>query len=211
MESYCRVNTAARAAPTAPSPKLLSPFQMQVHTVRLVALFVNAILYGILVTTFDPCLNSFAWISRRERPHRRIGRRKEIKLPILLASISMFLIATFSTALSLRNVLDAFISWISPGRAGRWSSIGAMTSAARRIECWQWRTRLRSHGVMRCLYVADSSEPSRLILFLQIYRCYVLYDRNFRKVLVPFISYLTLVVATALSTYLEISLPPTRP
>ncbi|KAJ7900514.1 hypothetical protein B0H13DRAFT_1883417 [Mycena leptocephala] len=87
---------------------------VQAHTARLIALFVSCVLYGILLTTFVPCLRSLLFSSSQKF---QIKPRHEIKFPILIATVLMFFVSSFSAVISMQDVIDAFINYHGPGGA----------------------------------------------------------------------------------------------
>ncbi|KAJ7039697.1 hypothetical protein C8F04DRAFT_1086289 [Mycena alexandri] len=136
---------------------------VQAHTARLIALFVSCVLYGILLTTLVPCLRSLLFSASQKF---QLKPRNKIKFPILAASILMFLVSTFSAVLSMQDVIDAFIDYSGPG--------GAL----------QFYDTLNNGWKHWMLAVEDTVQ---VILGdgLLIYRCYVLYDRNWRAITIP--------------------------
>ncbi|KAJ7189813.1 hypothetical protein GGX14DRAFT_607822 [Mycena pura] len=178
---------------------------VQAHTARLVALFVSCVLYGILLTTFVPCLHSLLFFASHKF---QIKSRHEIKFPILAATILMFLVASFSAVISMQDVMDGFINYQGPGgplefygtvhtvNAGwiHWmpvveDSVQAILGDGLLVSAWFFITILGS-----------------LIPNLEIYRCYVLYDRNWRAIIVPSMVWIGLVAMSITSSYREITL-----
>ncbi|KAJ7853076.1 hypothetical protein B0H14DRAFT_2759052 [Mycena olivaceomarginata] len=138
------------------------------HTARLIALFVSCVLYGILLTTFVPCLHSLLFSASQKFQFRP---RHEIKFPILVATVFMFLVSSFSAVLYMQSVIDGFIDYGGPGVEDTVQVI-----------------------------VGDA---------LVIYRCYVLYDRNWRAIIAPAVAWLALVRFTSItSSYRTATLAP---
>jgi hypothetical protein len=69
---------------------------------------------GILLTTFVPCIRSLL-CSASQKFH--LKPRDEIKLPIVAATVVLFLVSSFSAVLALQDVIDAFIDYQGPGGA----------------------------------------------------------------------------------------------
>ncbi|KAJ7622604.1 hypothetical protein DFH06DRAFT_1305581 [Mycena polygramma] len=164
---------------------------VQAHTARLISLFVGCILYdslnpvlGILLTTFVRCLRSLIFSTSQRVQFKS---RREVKFPILAATVLMFLVSTFSAVLSMQNVLDGFINYDGPGGAlGYYATYRGWT---------QW------------MPAVEDSVQVTLGDGLLIYRCYVLHDRDWRAVAVPTAVWTSLIVTSITSTYRESILP----
>ncbi|KAJ7470029.1 hypothetical protein B0H11DRAFT_1389142 [Mycena galericulata] len=163
---------------------------VQVHTARLIALFVGCVLYGILLTTFVPCLRSLLF-SATEDSKFRFKPRRDIKFPILVATILMFLVSSFSAVLSMQDVIDAFIDYNGPGGALEfYNDVNA--------------------GWKHWMPAVEDTVQVILGDALLIYRCYVLYDRSLRTIMLPAASWLALCVASIISSYREAMLTGTQ-
>ncbi|KAJ7661867.1 hypothetical protein B0H17DRAFT_1212110 [Mycena rosella] len=111
---------------------------VQAHTARLIALFVSCVLYGMLLTTFVPCIRSLLFSASRKFQFKP---RHEIKFPIVVATTLMFLVSTFSAVLSMQDVIDAFIEYQGPGAP---SSFTTLLTMGGNTGCQRWMTRSRS-------------------------------------------------------------------
>ncbi|KAJ7746307.1 hypothetical protein B0H16DRAFT_1556963 [Mycena metata] len=160
---------------------------VQAHTARLIALFVSCVLYGILLTTFVPCLRSLLFSASQKF---QLKPRRKIKFPILAASILMFLVSTFSAVLSMQDVIDAFIDYSGPG--------GAL----------QFYTGTLDSGWKHWMLAVEDTVQVILGDGLLIYRCYVLYDRSWRAIAVPFVTWVALIAMSITSSYYESILAP---
>ncbi|KAJ7458922.1 hypothetical protein FB451DRAFT_1563789 [Mycena latifolia] len=150
---------------------------VQAHTARLIALFVNCVLYGILLTTFIPCIRSLLFSASQKF---QIEPRREIKFPILVATTFMFFVSTFSAVLSLQNVIDAFINY--PGGALEfYNTVNAGWT--------HWML-----GVEDAVQVIVGDA-------LLIYRCYVIHDRNWRTIAVPGVCWMAMTALTTTFAY----------
>ncbi|KAJ7263962.1 hypothetical protein C8J57DRAFT_1333239 [Mycena rebaudengoi] len=155
------------------------------HTARLIALFISCVLYGILLTTFVPCINSLIFAPGHGF---QLKKWQQIKYPIVVATFLMFFVSTFSAVLSLDVVMDAFIRYGGPGGA---------------LEFYQSRNVGWKHWM---LAVEDGIQVLIGDAFL-IYRCYVLYDRNWRAIALPGVTWLGLTAVSISSIYHEAVLP----
>ncbi|KAJ7671490.1 hypothetical protein DFH06DRAFT_117105 [Mycena polygramma] len=172
-------------------PQFRIPFSsldVQAHTARLIALFIGCVLYGILLTTFVPCLRSLLFYAGHKL---QVKPRHEIKYPILAATILMFLVSSFSAVLALQDVIDAFIDFKGPG--------GALE--------FYGTANTENHGWKHWLPAVEDSVQVMLGDALLIYRCYVLYDRNWRAVVPPVVSWMALAATSMTSSYREATLP----
>ncbi|KAJ7479222.1 hypothetical protein FB451DRAFT_175130 [Mycena latifolia] len=158
---------------------------VQAHTARLIALFVSCVLYGILLTTFVPCIRSLLFSTSQKF---RFKPRSEIKFPILVVTILMFVISTFGAILSMVDVIDAFVDYKGPG--------GALEFYHEVNAGWK-------HWM---LAIEDTVQ---VILgdALLIYRCYVIYNRSWRVIALPAASWLAMGALSITSSYLEATLP----
>ncbi|KAJ7809899.1 hypothetical protein B0H14DRAFT_3874462 [Mycena olivaceomarginata] len=160
---------------------------VQTHTARLIALFVSCVLYGILLTTFVPCLRSLLFSASQRF---QIKPRHEIKFPILAATVLMFFVSSFSAVISMQDVIDAFIDYDGPGGA---------------LEFYgEFHT--LNHGWTHWMPAVEDSVQVILGDALLIYRCYVLYDREWRVIALPSLAWMGLVGTSVDSSYREITL-----
>ncbi|KAJ7459020.1 hypothetical protein FB451DRAFT_1406185 [Mycena latifolia] len=157
---------------------------VQAHTARLIALFVSCVLYGILLTTFVPCIRSLLFSASQKF---QIKPRREIKFPILVATTLMFFVSTFSAVLSLQDVIDAFIDYHGPGGALEfYNTVNA-----------GWKHWMLAVEDAVQVIVGDA---------LLIYRCYVIHDRNWRAIAVPGVSWMAMAALSITVAYREATL-----
>ncbi|KAJ7671499.1 hypothetical protein DFH06DRAFT_1468222 [Mycena polygramma] len=164
------------------------PADVQAHTARLIALFVSCVLYGILLTTFVPCLRSLLFSASHKF---QLKPRHEIKYPILAATILTFLVASFSAVLAMQDVIDAFIDYKGPG--GALEFYGAADT--------------ENIGWKHWMPAVEDAIQVMLGDGLLIYRCYVLHDKNWRAIVLPVISWMALAAMSIASSYHESILP----
>ncbi|KAJ7466578.1 hypothetical protein B0H11DRAFT_2239750 [Mycena galericulata] len=161
---------------------------VQAHTARLIALFVSCVLYGILLTTFVPCIRSLLFSATEKFQFKP---RRDIKFPILVASILMFLVSSFSAVLSMQDVIDAFIDYDGPGGA---------------LEFYHDV----NYGWKHWMPAIEDTVQVILGDALLIYRCYILHDRSLLAIALPAVSWLGLCVASIISSYREAMLTGTQ-
>ncbi|KAJ6486770.1 hypothetical protein C8R45DRAFT_995825 [Mycena sanguinolenta] len=159
---------------------------LQAHTAWLIALFISCVLYGILLTTFVPCLRSLLFSGQK----LQVKPRHEIKWPVLAATISMFIVSTFSAVVSMKDVIDAFINY--PGGALEFYNGGSTVD-------------------LRWMHWIPGVEDNVQVILgdgLLIYRCYVLYARNWRVIIVPIVAWMALIAMAIASSVREATLEP---
>ncbi|KAF8206375.1 hypothetical protein K438DRAFT_472062 [Mycena galopus ATCC 62051] len=149
---------------------------VQVDTARLIALFVGCILYGILLTTFVSCLRSLLFSASQKF---QLKSRHEIKC----------------AAVSMKNVIDGFISYTGPGGALAFYE-GAANAGAGGAAWTHWMPAL------------EDSVQVILGDGLLIYRCYVLYDRNWRAIIAPAVAWVGLIAMSLTGSIREALLRP---
>ena len=74
---------------------------------QLVALFMEAIAYGIYLVTLGLCVRALFWGST--------GTKERYNWPLVVVAALMCTFATFDVAFGLRHNLDAFIFYTGPG------------------------------------------------------------------------------------------------
>ncbi|KAJ6572449.1 hypothetical protein DFH09DRAFT_1152964 [Mycena vulgaris] len=161
---------------------------VQAHTARLISLFIGCVLYGILLTTVFPCISSLAFSASQKF---RLKPRAEIKFPILVATVCMFLVSSFNAVLSLQDVIDAFVDYKGPGGALEfYESVNA--------------------GWKHWMVAVEAAVQVILGDGLLIYRCYVLYDRNWRTIAFPTVSWAAMSALSITAAYREAALKGER-
>ncbi|KAJ6518398.1 hypothetical protein DFH09DRAFT_998263 [Mycena vulgaris] len=158
---------------------------VQAHTARLVALFVSCVLYGILLMTFIPSIRSLLCSASQKFQFKQ---RADIKFPIVAATSIMFLVSSVSVVLSLQSVIDAFVDYKGPGGA---------------LEFYDTVNAGWKHWIVAIEDTVQVITGDGLL----IYRCYVIYDRNWRVVILPGISWLAMTALSITSSYYEAALP----
>jgi Kef-type K+ transport system membrane component KefB len=80
-----------------------------VDEAQLVALFMEAVAYGIYLVTLGMCLRALFWGST--------GKKERYNWPLIIVVGLMFVFCTLDVAIGLRHTLDAFIFYKGPGGA----------------------------------------------------------------------------------------------
>jgi len=157
---------------------------LQENSGRLVGLFVGCVLYGFLLSTFFPCIHSLLFFPGDKF---QLKLRSDIKYPVVAATILMFIISTFSAAVSLQDVLAGFIYYDGPGGSLEYYNT---------LKGW-------SHWML----AVDDSLQVILGDGLLIYRCYALYSKSWRAIVVPAAMWVALIGFSINSSYREVILP----
>ncbi|KAJ6578887.1 hypothetical protein DFH09DRAFT_1449247 [Mycena vulgaris] len=155
---------------------------VQAHTTRLIALFVSCVLYGILLMTFIPSIRSLLCSASQKFQFKR---RADIKFP---ATSMMFLVSSVSVVLSLQSVINAFIDYKGPGGA---------------LEFYDTVNAGWKHWIVAIEDAVQVITGDGLL----IYRCYVIYDRNWCVIILPGISWLAMTALSITSSYYDAAVP----
>ncbi|GJF00792.1 hypothetical protein PsYK624_170930 [Phanerochaete sordida] len=94
-----------RRAASPPADAAMATFP--VAEAQIVALFMEAIAYGIYLVTLGLCARALFW--------GRAAARGRHHWPLIAVALAMFVFATLDVAFGLRHVLDAFIFYRGPG------------------------------------------------------------------------------------------------
>ncbi|KAJ7679982.1 hypothetical protein B0H17DRAFT_75645 [Mycena rosella] len=99
----------------------------------------------------------------------------------------MFLVSTFSAVLSMQDVIDAFIDYQGPGGA---------------LDFYH----ITNHGWKHWMPAVDDTIQVILGDALLIYRCYVIYERNWRAIALPAVSWMAMTGLSLTASYHEANL-----
>ncbi|KAJ3981915.1 hypothetical protein F5890DRAFT_1532883 [Lentinula detonsa] len=125
-----------------------------------VALFMECILYGVYLVSLGYCLRALLL----EPFEQGLQRKKHINWVMLMVALLLCLFATLNVAFGLRHNLDAFSYYHGPGGA---------TEELNDISYWV--------NVMKTAdYVAQTFIGDGML----IYRCYIVYGKNW-KIIIP--------------------------
>ncbi|KAM5545449.1 hypothetical protein V8D89_000487 [Ganoderma adspersum] len=148
-----------------------------IDVAQIVALFLESLFYGLYLVSFGMCMYTMLTSSQPRRGQRSM---------FLVVALLLFVFATLDVALLLRHVLDAFIWYQGPG--------GALAEFSD-ISYWV--------NVMKTVtYVAQTSIGDVML----IYRCYVVYSRNWMLVAPLCILWLVGIIVSVFWCYIEFTL-----
>lgn len=107
-----------------------------VDEAQLVALFMEAVAYGIYLVTLGICARALFW--------DRLGFRHAVNWPMVAVVLAMAIFATIDVALGLRHNLDAFIFYSGPGGAdgefdniSNWVNVMKVSAVRVTVACWK--------------------------------------------------------------------------
>ncbi|RPD56565.1 hypothetical protein L226DRAFT_251866 [Lentinus tigrinus ALCF2SS1-7] len=150
-------------------------------TAQLVALYMQCIFYGIDLITVAYGLRVLLWT----RDGHFKGRTR-ITWIMVGTTIAMFTIATLEVALGLVHNLQAFIYYAGPG---------GPTVVFEDLSSW-----------LNIVHTSDYVIQTFIGDGIMVYRCYVVYDRNWKVVLLPVLLWLTETVCGCVGVSIEATL-----
>ncbi|KAI0060440.1 hypothetical protein BV25DRAFT_1917787 [Artomyces pyxidatus] len=127
-----------------------------IDIVILIGVLLTGILYGIHLVTFGKVVRVL--LSKKRS-------RKSRRLHFLAATLLLLIVGTGYIALSFRHVLDAFVWYKGPG-----GPIGQLSHVANKV-----------FNGMTILYIVQTSLGDAML----IYRCFVVYHRSWKVVILP--------------------------
>ncbi|KIP07596.1 hypothetical protein PHLGIDRAFT_35367 [Phlebiopsis gigantea 11061_1 CR5-6] len=150
-----------------------------IDVAQLVALFMESLFFGIYLVSFGMCI----YVMLIKSHSRRLTCQRVI---FLIVAIALFTFAALDVALLLRHVLDAFIWYHGPGGAiAEFSNISYWVNAMKTVT-----------------YVAQTSIADGIL----IYRCYVVYSRNWLVIAPLCLIWLAGMATEGVSCYIEFTL-----
>ncbi|KIP05679.1 hypothetical protein PHLGIDRAFT_119583, partial [Phlebiopsis gigantea 11061_1 CR5-6] len=143
---------------------------------QIVALFMEAVAYGLYLVTLGLCVRALFWGRRRERRN----------WPLVVVAALMALFATLDVAFGLRHNLDAFIFYTGPGGAD-----------AEFEDISYWVNVMKTVDVQMMTLIGDG---------MLIYRCLVVFARRWAVVALPALLWLANAVCSAVIIYITSTL-----
>ncbi|RPD71692.1 hypothetical protein L226DRAFT_547169 [Lentinus tigrinus ALCF2SS1-7] len=159
----------------------MSSSSFPIDTAQLVALYMQCIFYGAVLITVGYGLRVLLW----SRDGQFKGRT-HINWIMVGVTMAMFTIATMEMAFGLIHVLQAFIYYTGPGGAkGELSDIS------------NWVNVMRTADYVAQTFIGDG---------IMVYRCYVVYERNWKVVVIPVLLWLAETACGWVTVYIEATL-----
>ncbi|RPD71695.1 hypothetical protein L226DRAFT_573648 [Lentinus tigrinus ALCF2SS1-7] len=143
----------------------MSSSSFPLDTAELVALYMQAIFYGMGVVTVSYGLRVLMW--NREGHFKG---KDSVNWIMVGATLAMFTIATMEIAFGFQHDLDAFINYKGPG--GPIAEFSKISN---------WVNVMKTVDYAAQTFIGDA---------IMVYRCYVIYERNWMVVAVPVILWL---------------------
>ncbi|RPD65719.1 hypothetical protein L226DRAFT_557681 [Lentinus tigrinus ALCF2SS1-7] len=148
---------------------------------QLVALYMQCIVYGIVLITVAYGLRVLLW-SR----DGHFKSRTQISWVMVGTTVAMFTIATLEMAFGLQHNLQAFIYYKGPGGAiAEFSDIS------------NWVNVMRTADYVAQMFIGDG---------IMVYRCYVVYEKNWKVVVVPVLLWLAETACGWVIVYIDATL-----
>ncbi|KAH8092475.1 hypothetical protein BXZ70DRAFT_455547 [Cristinia sonorae] len=153
-----------------------------IDVAQLLALPLKSIFYGLHIVTLCLCVQVLLF-----SPHRHnIKRRSRFLSPFFLVTLIMFALGTFDLALAIQHVMDAFVWYNGPGGAkGEFANISYWVNVMQTV-----------------IYFTQSGVADKVL----IYRCFVVYNRNWLILVALSLFSFALAVCSAFTAYIEFTL-----
>ncbi|KAF9492859.1 hypothetical protein BDN71DRAFT_1396016 [Pleurotus eryngii] len=167
-----------------------------IDTAQIVALFLESVLYGVYLVTFVACLrvlliapsSTASSFSLRDyfKPLRHINK------PMLFAALLMLIFATLDVAFGLHNNILAFVK-TPPVLIG---DDGTEEGGPEVVfdDIGRWTNVMKMVNYVAQTFVGDS---------ILLYRCFVVYDRNWWVVAFPILLWLGTTACGVMTSYSE--------
>jgi len=140
----------------------MSQQQFPIHTAQLVSLWMESIFYGIFLVTFFACVKVLVLADGHFK------RWQDIRGNMLFAALAMFATATTDMSFGLAHNIIAFVKFDGKpidqfGKINSWMNVGKMATFVIQT------------------FIGDS---------ILLYRCWLVYNRNFWVILLPILMWL---------------------
>jgi len=152
----------------------------EITAAQIVALFMEAIFYGIYLVTFGSCMRVLLW---KDGWFKRLAA---INKTMVTTALLMMVFATLDVGLGLRHNLDAFVY-----------TNGGRTPAAEFAQISYWVNVMKFASYAAQTFIGDG---------ILIYRCYVVYDRNPFVISFPVLTWLGTTACAVVATVTEASI-----
>ncbi|RPD65717.1 hypothetical protein L227DRAFT_560397 [Lentinus tigrinus ALCF2SS1-6] len=159
----------------------MSPSSFPLDTAHLVALYMQAIFYGMVLITVAYGLRVLLW-SR----DGHLKSRGSINWVMVGATLAMFTIATMEIAFGFQHDLQAFIYYQGPGGPNVVFD-----------DISNWVNVMKTVDYVAQTFIGDA---------IMAYRCYVVYDRNWKIVVLPVLLWLAETACGGVTIYITATL-----
>ncbi|RXW13945.1 hypothetical protein EST38_g11912 [Candolleomyces aberdarensis] len=149
-----------------------------VTAAQIVGLFMASVFYGIYLITFFSCIRVLLW---------RDGKMKSwgsINKMMVLAAFGMLVFGTLDVSFGLRRNLDAFVFQFAKG----------VHPADEFAEISDWVNVMKFADYAAQTFIGDG---------ILIYRCYIIFNKRWRVVVLPILMWLATAVCSGVTVYIE--------
>ncbi|RPD78889.1 hypothetical protein L226DRAFT_530766 [Lentinus tigrinus ALCF2SS1-7] len=161
----------------------MSPSSFPLGTAQLVALYMQAIFYGMALITVAYGLRVLLW-SR----DGHLKSKASINWIMVAATLAMFTIATMEVAFGFQHSLQAFVNYTGPGGPNAVFNDDDISS---------WVNVMMTADYAMQTFIGDG---------IMAYRCYVVYGGNWKIVVVPVLLWLAETACGWVIVYIEATL-----
>ncbi|KAH7889178.1 hypothetical protein F5I97DRAFT_1934143 [Phlebopus sp. FC_14] len=151
-----------------------------VTAAQIVALFSESVLYGVYLVTLFHCLRALLWSESDGR------FKSQINWSMLIPALLLCLFATLDVAFGLRHLLDAFVYYQGPGGPAEELS-----------DISYWVNVMKIYSTAGVRQTVDSVAQTYIGDAILVYRCYCVYGRNWRYVILSILLWIGGVVTFA--------------
>jgi len=151
-----------------------------IDAAQIVGVFMESVFYGIFLVTFVSCMKTLLWKDGHVKPVRTMHYK------MIIAAILMFIFATMDVAFHLQHNLDAFV-----GAPDHQAVLDHFNDTS------NWINVMKMAAYVAQTFVGDA---------ILLYRCWVVYNRNWWIVLLPTLLWLGCTACGAMTVYIEATL-----
>ncbi|PPQ91765.1 hypothetical protein CVT25_000590 [Psilocybe cyanescens] len=170
---------------------------------QIQALFVSALFYGLYLTTLFHCLR---WLIFTDDGWKV---RKRISWTLLTVTIAIWALSTISKVLEIMNtiqvvVVDTEPKSPPPGSIGSTTALPWMAVVIICANAVWWHPKCSDANISTLLADAVLEVNTSNLSYLQIYRCWIIYDKSKRVVAFPIFLWIGGLMLTGLQAYWQI-------
>ncbi|RPD54892.1 hypothetical protein L227DRAFT_334113 [Lentinus tigrinus ALCF2SS1-6] len=159
----------------------MSRSSIPLDTAQLIAMYLQAIFYGMALITVAYGLRVLLWSS-----DGHLKSKGSVNWIMVGTTLAMFTIATVNMAFVLQHILEAFIYYKGPGGPN-----------AEFNDISNWVNVMATVDYVAQTFIGDA---------IMAYRCYVVYDRNWKIVIVPVLLWLAETACGGVTIYITATL-----
>ncbi|KAJ8502545.1 hypothetical protein ONZ45_g11651 [Pleurotus djamor] len=149
-----------------------------IDTAQIVALFLESVLYGVYLVTFIACIKVLLWYNGRLKSWPALNKG------MFIAALAMFIFASMDVGFGLNNNIEAFVRFVGDPE-DHFNDIG------------EWTNVMKMANYVAQTFVGDA---------ILLYRCFVVYDRNWWIIILPALLWVGTTVCGIMTSYIEVSI-----